>query len=254
MDKINDNDSDNDNDTRLKVEDVARLKTIEDFRLKAEEIIRQKAAEEAVACQRAIEARLIAEDAARQKAIQAAMLKTEEEARRKAIEAARLDRKEAARQKAAELTRLKAEEAARQKDMKRKKEDRTKLSKKIGKDRANGRSKGPGLDRKEALLVGKILAETCKWEDLERTDDELGGRWFEGGTFFHFLLGWVVVPWLSEGFWNTVENESIEIIIIIIIITSFSVFLTISSIFFLSLLTFPPSSWLAFIASSFLSC
>ncbi len=99
-------------------------------------------------------------------------------------------------------------------EMKRRKEERTKLSGEIGKNRASGTTKGPGLNRKEALLVGKIMAETCEWDNIKRTVDELGGRWLEAATFYHFYVERWVVFWLSEGFWFVVEKKLINIIII----------------------------------------
>ena len=59
---------------------------------------------------------------------------------------------------------------------------RAEASAKTGEERAKGRTKGPGLDREEALVVGKTLAETCDCDALMRTLEELGGRWIEGGT------------------------------------------------------------------------
>ena len=84
----------------------------------------------------------------------------------------------------------------------------------MGEDRAKGRTKGPGLDREEALVVGKTLAGTVDWDALMRTVDELGGRWMAGGTFFHFYAGERVVTWLSEGFWFVVEQGLFEVVVV----------------------------------------
>ncbi len=92
--------------------------------------------------------------------------------------------------------------------------ERAKASIKMGKDRAKGKVKGPGLDREEALVVGKTLASTCDWNAMMKTLDELGGRWIEGGTFFHFYVEGRVVTWLSEGFWMVVEQELAEVIVV----------------------------------------
>ena len=99
-------------------------------------------------------------------------------------------------------------------DEKEERNTRAEASAKMGEDRAQGRTKGPCLDREEALVVGKTLAKTCDWDSMRRTLEELGGRWIAGGTFFHFYEEDRVVTWLSEGFWFVVERELVVAVVV----------------------------------------
>ena len=135
------------------------------------------------------EARRKEEEAARKKAEttrarQEVRLKAEKAACQKVLEA----KAEAVRQKALEKARprvmTKVEEAASQK---RRRVERAKESRKIGKDRVEGRTKGP--DWQDDELVAEIWARTCNMKDLHCTMDGVGIGWLDGGTFFHFYVG-----------------------------------------------------------------
>ena len=102
----------------------------------------------------------------------------------------------------------KVEEAARQK---RRKMERAKESRRIGKDRMEGRTKVPKSSWEEDELMAEIWEKTCNREDLQGTMDEVNKQLFDGGTFFHLYYGDWVVMWLSEGFWRLVEDGEMEI-------------------------------------------